>query len=323
MNIAYFGSPQISVQLADSLNIPSPEKIKLVVTQPDKPTGKRLQLTPTPVKAWAMDRHLPVFDLPIRTDDQRAALQNFLAEHDIELGIVFAYGYIIPDSILSSLRHGCWNVHPSLLPRYRGPTPTTFPLLLGDTTIGTSLIQMNARMDEGEIIAQDEIQLNNDAPQQKTQIETMLIDRAKRHIEESLPRLMSGTMVKSPQHHADATYTLLLRRDDGYITSEILKHALAGSLDTTVLDVGIYARYQERNPAISLPELTPSLLVQYMVRALSPWPGVWTQISHGEVKLRVKVLEATGSPTILHHAIVQIEGKTPVNITTFLQSYSL
>lgn len=148
----FFGGPQISCDFLDTLKkygiVPS-----LIVTTPDKPAGRKLVLTSPPLKDWADKNTIPVIQPKSLKKFDTVSLGNF------DLFVVVAYGKIIPKHILDIPKHGSINLHPSLLPKYRGPSPIQSALLADDKQTGISLMLLDEKMDHGPVIAQENIQV--------------------------------------------------------------------------------------------------------------------------------------------------------------------
>ena len=162
LKLAFFGAPSFAAtvlqQIIDDTDLPV--ELKFVVTQPDRKAGRDQILTPTPVKLLAQKYNIPIID------DLKLKILN-LKLQEIDLVLLYAFGEMISSEMLTMPRWGFWNIHPSLLPRFRGPSPITYPLLLGEKQTGVSLIQMDSRMDHGEIIAQEEYSIQNEDTQEK------------------------------------------------------------------------------------------------------------------------------------------------------------
>jgi len=319
MNIAYFGSPDISAELLKLLlkqNCP----ISLVVTQPDKAVGKRLQMSQTPVKRLANEYHIPLFDLQMNNTNE-TALIPLLQKQSINLGIVFAYGELLSGNLLKSLEYGFWNVHPSLLPRYRGPAPTTFPLLLGDTQTGVTLIQMNTFLDRGDIIQQTVVPISQN--DNRRTIEERLIPLAAKDISNALAKLKAKSLKTKQQDNSSATYTRLLHKNDGYISYELVCKALGSKKISSRELPFILTSYFQKNNLLTEHTYTACDVVYNLYRGLSPWPGIWTKVPiHGREK-RLKLLSMSPTDIELRLEQVQLEGKTPVDFSTFTQAYNL
>jgi methionyl-tRNA formyltransferase len=150
MKIVFFGSPAAALPSLQGL-LDAGHRVELVVTQPDKPAGRGRKLQPSAVKAFALERGLPVIEpAKIRTDE--SALERVRAA-DPDVSIVVAYGQIIPNAIHALPRYRSLNVHFSLLPKYRGAAPVQWAVLNGDAESGVTVIELDDRMDEGDILA--------------------------------------------------------------------------------------------------------------------------------------------------------------------------
>src|SRR3954465_4565917 len=144
------GTPELARVSLEALARAPGSHVIGVVTQPDRPSGRDLKVTPSEVKTLALSRGLPVLQ-PQRARDEAFILQ--LREWQPELIVVAAYGQILPKSILELPRYGCINVHTSLLPRYRGAAPIQWAILNGDAETGVTIMKMDEGMDTGPIIS--------------------------------------------------------------------------------------------------------------------------------------------------------------------------
>ncbi|MFH1142705.1 MAG: methionyl-tRNA formyltransferase, partial [Candidatus Uhrbacteria bacterium] len=156
-SVVFFGTPDFSIPFLDALHSASNFDIVGVVTQPDKPVGRKQVLTPSPVKVRALELELPVLELKnLKSDRANSKLKTLnpaepgLATPGSQLFVVVAYGKIIPASILELAP--AINVHPSLLPKYRGPSPMQSAILNGDAKTGISIMLLNQGMDSGPIL---------------------------------------------------------------------------------------------------------------------------------------------------------------------------
>ncbi len=149
MRIVFFGSPDFALPALVSLH--DTQEIALVVTQPERPCGRGQKCLPTPVEIRARELGLPVITpRAVRTE----AFSRQLAALGADYLVVVAYGRILPPGVLGAARHGALNIHPSLLPRWRGPAPVPWTLVHGETTTGVSIMQMNEEMDAGDLVRQ-------------------------------------------------------------------------------------------------------------------------------------------------------------------------
>ena len=149
LRIGFAGTPQFAAKALAAI-LEARYDVALVLTRPDRPQGRSLQRTPGPVKALAIDHGLPVVQPSSLSDD---AMSAPLVSISLDVLVVAAYGLILPRTVLDWPRHGCINVHASLLPRWRGAAPIQRALLAGDTETGISIMQMDAGLDTGPVIA--------------------------------------------------------------------------------------------------------------------------------------------------------------------------
>lgn len=321
MNIAYFASPAFAVQLGTALLEEPSCNISLVVTRPDRAAGKHLSLAPSPVKEWALRQSYDVFDTSLQGAGEDVLVHE-LQKRQIELGIVFAYGALLSAKILYALRHGCWNLHPSLLPLYRGPSPVSFPLIMEDSRTGISVMKMDTRMDTGNILMQKETVIQPDETQDI--LTGRLIRLAAQPLQELIAQTAAGRVVQEiPQDPEKATWTRKLTREDGYIQPEFIQKALNHESISAVELPAIRLDYLKRHKKVPAATYDASHVLYALYRGLHPWPGVWTMIPVKGKLSRLKVLKMTtvnDSPTI---QMVQLEGKKPVDFLTFKQAYNI
>lgn len=206
--IAFFGTPDFVVAVAESLAEASLAP-SLVVTVPDKPKGRGLQMSESPVKTWAKENSIPVLQ-PEKPDAEFAAT---LA--DFDLFVVAGYGKILPKELLEKPSRGVLNVHPSLLPAYRGPSPIEAQILAGDATVGVSVILLDEETDHGPILAQKSFPLER--PMKRSGLEALLWKEGGALLAECIPPYLSGTLAPKAQNHAAATFTPKLSKDDGLL----------------------------------------------------------------------------------------------------------
>ena len=234
-----FGVPLLSrvVELADEL---------VVVSQPDRPAGRRLQLRATPIAAFAREHGVRVLTPQrVRSDEARGALREFAPD-----GLVLvAYGQLIPQDLLDLGERQALNVHPSLLPRHRGAAPVAGTIRAGDAEGGVTLMVMTAELDAGPIVAQWPVTL---AGRETTpELEATLADLAAEVVPPELGRWAMGPVEARPQDERAATHIRPFTRADGWI--------------------------DWRRPAVE---------IDRQVRALQPWPGAWTTIDGRRIHIR-------------------------------------
>lgn len=315
LKLAYFGTPSFSAELIKKILTEGKETFNVicVVTQPDKPVGRKQVMTPSPVKQLAQAYGIPTYD------NINKEVKEVLDTCDIAL--VFAYGHIIKPDLLRAPKYGFWNVHPSALPLYRGASPLVFPMLLGDKASAISLIRMDERMDHGPIIAQKSIELPpeimySDMLNQMAQMSYYILL-------ESVQNISTSSLVLTAQKEDKASYTQLLSRQSGYISLPLLRKLLKEENLTYEELPEIFLTYLRKNPHVSYNPPNGMQLLWNMYRSLSPWPGVWTEIELEGVKKRLKIVGMAyneGSPKLTS---VQLEGKNPVSYASFLESYRI
>lgn len=223
MRIVFMGTPDFAEESLRAL-LEAGEDVAAVFTQPDKPRGRGMQESFSPVKTLAVERGIPVYQPVTFKDGAATELLRTLAP---ELLVVVAYGRILPQTFLDVAKYGSINVHGSLLPKYRGAAPIQWAVLNGDKTTGVSVQYMAAAMDAGDVIASRETEIG--------EFETSgeLFDRLKtlgaELLVETVRKIASGDVVRVPQNEADATYTKMLHKemcpiDWNKSPREIVKH---------------------------------------------------------------------------------------------------
>lgn len=312
MKITYIGSPDFSADLLRMLVNIKGVNVSLVITQPDMPVGRKKIMTPTPVKTTAVE-----LGIPIETE------LEILKHEKPDLVVLFAYGRIIPQWALDIPTFGFWNVHPSLLPHYRGASPISFPLLLGNLKTGTTIMQMDAALDHGDILGQIEhsILLTDTQRdlQKKLTIESFqLLEAILGHV------LKNGQPPQAiSQQHDKATFTRPLEKQDGFIHFDVIRAAYKNeNLQGNYLPF-VFKDWHQRNN-IAIPASFNALtIVKNMYRGFYGWPGIWTKISFKGQEKRLMLLEIDLTKENLTLNTVQIEGKTSTDWKTFNSVYSL
>jgi methionyl-tRNA formyltransferase len=207
LKIAYFGTPDFSTFVLDELAAAGMTPA-LVVTRPDAPAGRGLALRQSPVKAWALVRGIPV----ATPDDLKQAAGQFAG---YDLFIVAAYGKLLPKNLLALPRLGTLNVHPSLLPEYRGPSPLEAQILADEKEVGVSVIVLDEETDHGPVLAQKSISLPE--PVGRKALEKMLWTEGGALLAEAIPHYAEGSLLPHEQDHAKATFTPKLSKEDGLL----------------------------------------------------------------------------------------------------------
>lgn len=234
MKILFMGTPDFSVPVLEAL-IEAGHEIVLAVTQPDKPIGRSKKPTPPPVKVCAEKHGIPVFQ-PERV--RRPEAMERLAKVQADLGVVVAFGQILPQALLDLPAHGCFNVHASLLPMYRGASPINHVILAGEKQSGVTIMQMDAGIDTGDILLQEALPLADNETAET--LADKLSKLGAKLIVSAIEQLENGTLTHTPQE-GETCYAGMLKKEMGLI-------------DWTLSAEEICRR----------------------VRGLQPWPGSWT-----------------------------------------------
>jgi len=291
------GTPEFAVPVLEALA--DAHQVAGVVTQPDRPAGRGRRLAPSPVKQVALEHGLPLSQPhSLRTPEAVAQL----AAWKPEAIVVAAFGQILPQDVLDLPPHGCLNVHVSLLPRWRGAAPVAAAILAGDEVTGVTIMQMDAGLDTGPVLARREEPIQPDDT--CATLKERLARLGAELLVETLPAYLAGNLLPRLQPEEGATYAGQLRKEDG------------------LLD---WSR-----PAVELDR---------RVRAFTPWPGAFTTWGERRLKvLRAAPLPAwqgdasPGTVVILADGVavatgdralrleeVQLAGKRPMDIAAFLR----
>lgn len=208
MRIVFMGTPTFAVPSLRTL-IDEGYEVVAVVSQPDRPKGRKKILTPPPVKEAALELGLPVLQ-PERMRSEEAV--ELLASYKPDLIVTAAYGQILPKAVLDLPKHGCINVHGSLLPKYRGGAPIQRSIINGEAETGVTIMYMAEGLDTGDMISSVVVPIE-DEDTSGTMFEKLSIAGAKL-LKETLPPLLAGELKAIPQQDADASYAPNLTRED-------------------------------------------------------------------------------------------------------------
>ena len=298
MVIVFFGTPQFAVPTLDAL-LASRHEVRGVVTQPDKPRGRGQKVADSPVKAAAIAHGLPVFQ-PDRLRDPQVA--GMLASWKPDLGVVAAYGKLIPEDLLRIPRFGMINVHASLLPKYRGAAPVHRAVIDGEPQTGVTIMQMANALDAGDMMAR--IARPIGADETSDVVERDLADLGARLLVDVVDRIEAGTASAEPQDEAAFTYAPRLTKEEGRV-------------DWTL----------------------PARAIHNRVRGLYPWPHAYAFLDGSRfILLRTHVVDdtssaepgkivdvtrdairvATGHGGVVAIDELQAEGKRPMRTRDFL-----
>lgn len=210
MRIVFFGTPDLAVPSLEA--VASAHDLSALVCQPDKPKGRGKRLIPPPTKVWAHERGIEV-QQPAKLNDGN--FEAWLRAQAPEVCVIVAYGRILKQPILDVPAHGYLNVHPSLLPRYRGPSPIQTALVHGDTETGVTILRLDAGTDTGDLLLQETVPIADDDNAES--LSATLGELGAKLILEAIDRLESGTAVFEKQDDALATHSRMYSKEDGRI----------------------------------------------------------------------------------------------------------
>lgn len=295
MRIVFFGTSEFAVPILRTLKKEPEFDIVAVVTTPSKPIGKKRELVPSPVAEVAKSLGLPCFaPEKLKDPEWMKTLENLKPE----LAVLASYGKILPQTNLDIPKYGFINVHPSLLPKYRGASPLEGAILSGDSKTGVTIMKMDAQMDHGPILSQEEVALAG--TERAAGLEEKLAQLGAELLVKTIPSYIHGEIVPAEQNHEKATFTKLIKRDDGRV-------------DLKNDPKEIWRKY----------------------RAYDPWPGIWTVLSdkrqgtsdngHGQSnkaqETRIKLLDVELIDGKIKINKLQPEGKKPMTAAEFERGY--
>jgi methionyl-tRNA formyltransferase len=297
LRMVFCGTPEFAVPSLQTFTSSSDFEIAAVFTQPDRPRGRGQEVSFSPVKKVAVAAGLPVHQpLKIRAPEVEAQLRALSPD----VIVIIAYGQIIPGRLLNIPRLGWINLHASLLPRYRGAAPIAWAIANGETYTGNTTMRIDAGMDTGEMLLQNELAIGTD--ETAPELTVRLAESGAKLMVETLRGLATGNLSGRPQDHSAATNAPMLKREDGQIDW-----------------------------------VRPAQEIYNRMRGFAPWPGAYTdfrgQTCHlwghpvsGEASsdqpgsLRLKsgrLLVACGAATELELTHVKLEGRKQISATEF------
>lgn len=305
LRVAFFGTPGFAVPTLAQL-IKSPHPVAGVVTQPDRPRGRGQQVTAGPVKALALASHLPVLQ-PDKL--KRDLFENDLASLNADIGVVAAYGKILPDWLLAALPRGLINVHASLLPKYRGASPIHRAVIAGDPETGVTIMRVVKALDAGAMIARATVPIGPDDT--TTIVESLLAVRGAELLVETLDAIEAGTAIEVAQDDALATYAPKLSKAEGIVDWERAAadiHNLVRGLwpwphATTFLDGTRYILHRSRQSTVDAGGALPGTIVK-----ATPLDGLHV---------------ACGDGTAIELVDLQLEGKRVMSARDAMASRTL
>jgi len=300
LKILFMGTPEFAIPAFNAL-LKANYKVVAVITAPDAPIGRKQIITSPPIKIEAKKNNIPVLQ-PEKIKDIQWIQK--IKKLNPDLIIVCAFGQIIPKEILDIPKFGAINIHPSLLPKYRGASPIQYTILNNEKETGITIILMDEQMDHGPIITNSKLKIKNEKITYK-ELTKELSELAAKLLIKTLPKWINKKIKPQEQNHNEATFTKIIKKEDGKI--------------------------DWNNPAEK---------IDAQIRALNPWPGTYS-IFNGK---SIKILEAetiktdeklpTGKVFKINNDIVikcgvnalkiktiQIESKKPIDIKSFINGY--
>jgi len=278
VKFAFFGTSEFAVIVLENLKeqgiLPT-----TIVTAPDKPVGRKQILTPPPVKIWAMTNDVEYLQPPSLKDP---SLVYKLSTTDYKLFLVAAYGKIIPKTVFDLPESKTLNIHPSLLPKLRGPSPLQTAILENQKETGVSIMQIDEKMDHGPIVAQEKIKITN-WPPTYGELENLSAKVGADLFVKILPDYISGKLKPVVQDETEVTNTKLIEKEDGEIN----------------LDDDPYKNFLK-------------------IQAYERWPGTYFFTKNGEGKTRILIKSAEFKNNKLNIIRIVPEGKKEIAYSEFI-----
>ncbi len=282
MNIVFMGTPDFAKESLKSV-VEAGYNIQAVVTNTDKPKGRGMKMLYSPVKEYALEKNLPILQPEkIRNNDE---FLEEIKKLNPDIICVVAYGKIIPKTILDIPKYGCINVHGSLLPKYRGAAPIQWAVLNGDSVTGVTTMYMNEKMDEGDIILKEEVEIGE--------------NETTGELWEKLSKLGSKLLVKTLRQIEEGTAPRI-KQDSNFTLAPMLNKEIAK------IDWGNMTSSKIKN----------------LVRGLNPIMGAYSYIDNKKIKFwKVKIQEEYNkSEEITPGTIIEVNSKTGVLVIKTIDS---
>ncbi|MCR4830496.1 MAG: methionyl-tRNA formyltransferase [Pseudobutyrivibrio sp.] len=300
MKVVFMGTPDFAVETLKAIYEAGHEVI-LAVSQPDKPKGRSGKLQPTPVKEYAIEHDIPVYQ-PVKIRAEESV--EYLRQFEADVFVVAAFGQILPKVILDMPRLGCVNVHGSLLPKYRGAAPIQWAVINGEKVSGNTTMLMGPGLDDGDMLLKSEVELAADETGGSL-FDKLAIDGGKLAVK-TIEALDKCEITPIPQDESQATHVGMIKKEMGLVD---------------------WTKSAEE--------------IERLIRGLNPWPSAFSFIDGKQLKLwKATVVDKTGEPgtvisvdknvfTIacgqksLEINELQLEGKKRMAAGDFLRGYKL
>jgi len=252
--IVFMGTPDFAVPTLQALI--NNHDVTGVVTQPDRPAGRKQQVKQSPIKELALDAGIPVFQpKKLRQPEAIAELKQWQAD----VYVVAAFGQILPQSVLDIPPHGSINIHASLLPRWRGAAPIHAAIRAGDSQTGITIMLMDAGLDTGPMLTQYSVRIEPDETGQS--LHDKLAKIGGDLLIDTLPRYLSGEVTPTPQDDSEMTYAPQIKKEEGQIDWS-----------------------------------QSALQIERLVRAFTPWPGTYTLWNGAQIKIHSGIVGQGSAP---------------------------
>lgn len=320
MRIVFFGTPEYVLPILTSLHKrfvtgPGKSPIVAVVTQSPKPTGRKQILTYSHIDKWAHEKKIPIY---------YKATDLIRDKIEADLGVLAAYGEIIPPSVLEMFPKGILNIHPSLLPKLRGASPVQATLVLSEKETGVSIIKLDEKLDHGPIVTQ----FKEDVLPEDTgdALRERLFQRSAKVLLEMIEPFVKGKIKLKTQDHDNASFTTQIKKEHGFIPPELIAKAMG--VESSMQNVESMEIKFIKNCILP----ATCYILHNFIRAMTSWPGAWSEVKlmgTAESSKKLKILRAHLEEKIVDKKIakvlvldeVQLEGKDPVTWGQFKQGY--
>ena len=305
MNIVFFGTSEFAMPALKAL-LESRHKVLALVTQPDRKRGRNLKLSPPPTKVLALERNIPVYQ-PLDASSYEAA--EHLRKVNADLFVVISFGQILKKEILSLPRLYCLNVHGALLPKYRGAAPTNWAIINGEEKSGVTVIKMNEKMDEGDVILARGTKI--DAEDTNITLSEELSELGASALLEAIEMIEKGKADFKPQDHLKATYAPKLTKKDGLIDWDMPAARIHNRVRGLIPWPSAYTHYEGK----ILKVLQTEILTQLVSRDAKTGQVVDIVKNEGII-----VHTGSGDLTIKY---LQLEGKKVLDADAFVRGHQI
>jgi len=240
IKIVFMGTGNFAVPIIEKLN--NNYDVRLLVCSPDKPVGRRHVMTPPPTKRFALQNGIQI-EQPVRLKDNKAFLQK-LKQVNADIIVVVSYGKILPADIINLPEHGCLNIHGSILPKYRGPSPIQTAIKSGDQETGISVILMDTGMDTGDIVVEEVIEIKNEDNYES------LSERMSKFsadlINDILPEYIKGNVNLEVQDDDEASYCTKILSEMGKVQWSQSATSIRNTVRAYASLIGVYSTYKDK-----------------------------------------------------------------------------